>query len=159
VKRLRWTAAVWLAWWSFLFLLWLLYVGEWNRYAWVAGAAAASVAATSALIVHELGLLRFRPEWHWLLRSKSVPAQVFVDFWILVVALFQSVIRRRPVQGVFRANEFPAGGTDPGSCFRRAWAATLAAYSPNAYGIDIDPKRKTALVHDLVPNRASEEPL
>jgi hypothetical protein len=38
-------------------------------------------------------------------------------------------------------------------------AAVVATYSPNAYVVDVDLDRNVALMHDLVRNRASEEPL
>ena len=41
----------------------------------------------------------------------------------------------------------------------RAWAAWAAQFSPNAYVVEIDPERELVLVHDLVPNRPSEEPV
>jgi hypothetical protein len=34
----------------------------------------------------------------------------------------------------------------------------IAGWSPNAYVVDIDEESGTVLLHDLVPNRASEEP-
>ena len=35
----------------------------------------------------------------------------------------------------------------------------VASYSPNAYVVDLDPGTRQVLIHDLVPNRASEEPV
>jgi hypothetical protein len=76
---------------------------------------------------------------------------VLVDFVVLTYALLASLARRRIVRGVYRANRLPAIG---------GWAGiTLAAtLSPNAYVVEVDRKSRTALVHDLVPLRASEKP-
>jgi hypothetical protein len=158
VRKLLRPAGTWLASWALLFWLWLAYVGEWNRIEWIAAACAAAVGATAALVVVRQGLLRFRPELEWILRARSVPLQVLVDFWIVSAALVRTIVRRRPVRGTFRANAFPAGGDDPRSAFRRACVTTLTTYSPNAYVIDVDAEAGTVLLHDLVPNRRSEEP-
>ena len=72
MNRLAGAALQWLAWWSLLFWLWLAYVGEWDRYEWIAGAGAAAVAATGAAVVHALGLLRFRPVLSELARADRV---------------------------------------------------------------------------------------
>ena len=158
MRKLLRPAGTWLASWALLFWLWFAYVGEWNRIEWIAAACAAAVAATAALLVVRQGLLRFRPELEWVLRARSTPVQVLVDFWIVCAALVRTIARRRPVHGTFRANAFPAGGDDPRSAFRRAWVTTIATYSPNAYVVDVDVEGGTVLVHDLVPNRSSAEP-
>jgi hypothetical protein len=119
VKRLAGSAAVWLGWWCVAAPLWLLYAGEWDAYQWVAAAAAGAVAATAGLVVCELGLLRFRPEWRALAQAKRVPLQVFVDFWILAKALVCALVLRRPPRGLFRAKALAAGGEDePADAFR-----------------------------------------
>jgi hypothetical protein len=152
-------AVAWLAWWFLCFCLWLVYVGEWNRYSWVSGAVAASIGATGAVIVQHLGLLRFRPAVRPLRSGWRVPVQVVVDFGILVAALWRVLVRRREVRGVFRAKRVDLGGDDPSSSFRRAWAVVAATYSPNAYVVDVDSERGTVLLHDLVSCEASERPL
>ena len=48
MKRLAAAALLWVVWWSVLFWLWFLLVGEWNRQELVAAALAATVAATLA---------------------------------------------------------------------------------------------------------------
>jgi hypothetical protein len=83
-----------------------------------------------------------------------VPQQIVVDFGIITVALVRSVFRRRVVRGEYRAHRFPAGKGQS----VRAWTTWAAQFSPNAYVIEIDAERELVLVHDLVPNRASEEP-
>jgi multisubunit Na+/H+ antiporter MnhE subunit len=159
VNNLTRAAARWLVWWAVLFWVWLLYVGEWNGYEWIAGACGAAIAATAASVVHAQGLLRYRAELRWVRRSRKVLPQVFVDFGILTLALVQTAVRRRPVRGRFFAREFRAGREDPEGRFRRGFVTAAATYSPNAYVLDIDCAEQTALVHDLVPHRPSEEPV
>jgi hypothetical protein len=158
VARLARSAGYWLGWSCALWPLWLVFVGVWALYDAVAGVAAAAVAATAALVVGELGLLSFRPRLRGFSGLGRVPLQVFADFGILVAALART-LAGRPVRGVFLAKELPAGGPGPEAAFARALAVVLATYSPNGYVVDVDLDRNVALMHDLVRNRASEEPL
>ena len=124
----------------------------------MAGVAAAAVAATAALVVRDLGLLAFRPRPGRFAGLRRVPLQVFGDFGILVAALGRT-LAGRPVRGVFLAKALPAHGPGSEAAFARATAEVAATYSPNAYVVDVDLDRNVALMHDLVRNSASEEPL
>ena len=145
----------WIAWWLALFWLWFLLVGEWDRLEIVAAAIAATIAATLA----EFARVRTGFSARLSLRDLSVLPKalgmVFVDFGILVWALIVSAARRRVVRGEFVARE-SAVGEGVGA---RAWTVLVAAYSPNAYVVELDPKTRRVLLHDLVRNRASEEPV
>jgi len=158
VARLARSALYWLGWWCALWPLWLVFVGAWDLYDTVAGVAGAALSATAALGVRELGLLSFRPRVHGFSGLRRVPLQVFADFGILVAALART-LAGRPVRGVFLAKELPAGGPEPEAAFARALAAVVATYSPNAYVVGVDLDRNVALMHALVRNSASEEPL
>jgi hypothetical protein len=148
----------WLAFWLTLFWLWQLLVGEWNHQEWIAGASAATVAATVGEVARTLGGVRARVPLRWLPRAWTVPGMVLVDFGIVTWALLTSLVRREIVRGSFRAHEFPVRGDDAVATGIRAWAGLAADYSPNAYVIDLDPERGVALFHDLIPFRKSEEP-
>jgi hypothetical protein len=91
----------------------------------------------------------------WVGRAWSVPHQIVVDFGIITAALARSLVRRSVVRGEFRAHPFPAREGQG----VRAWAVWAAQFSPNAYVIEVDADRELVLVHDLVPNRPSEEPV
>jgi hypothetical protein len=149
----------WVAWWLVLFWLWLLLAGEWNRVELVAAALAAAAAATlgeaARTLVHG-GARVSAPEP---VAAARIPLALVVDFAILVRALALSVVRRQVVRGSFRTREIDAGGDDPAGRGRRAWLEYAATVSPNAYVVGIDRERGLALVHDLIPRRASEEPL
>jgi hypothetical protein len=144
----------WLAFWLALFWLWLLLSGDWNHIEWIAAAAAATVAATIAEVARSRARVAPRIPLRWVARAGSVPHQIVVDFGIVTWALLRSLVDRRIVRGEFRAHSFPAK-EGPGV---RAWAVWAAQFSPNAYVIEIDEERELTLVHDLVPNRASEKP-
>ena len=133
----------WLAGWLAFFWLWQLLVGEWNGDEWVAGAAAATIAAT----IGELARVRARispgPPWRAIAASWNAIPQVFVDFAIVMWAL-----PRRPRGRVHTRRTDPRGS--------RAWTSYAANFSPNAYVIDMDDEHVT--LHDLVHDRRSESP-
>ena len=148
--RLAW----FVAWWVVLFWLWLAFSGEWNWIEWVAAAGAATGGATVGVIVREQRQARARFRTGWLRDATGVPLQIVIDFGFLVAALAGG---RR--EGLFRARPSDAGGTTDLAAGRRAFLTVAATFSPNAYVVDIEPEDGTALVHDLVPNRGSEDPL
>lgn len=151
--------AVWVAWWVALFWLWFLLVGEWNREEIVAAAIAAAVAATLAEFARVRTGFSARLSWRDLGVLPKAFGMVFVDFGILVWALLVSVARRRVVRGEFVSREVQRASAVTRGVGPRAWTVLVAAYSPNAYVVDLDPETRQVLLHDLVPHRASEEPV
>jgi multisubunit Na+/H+ antiporter MnhE subunit len=138
----------WLAFWLALFWLWMLLVGEWNHIEWIAGASAATVAATIAEIARSRVDAGVRVPLEWVAKAWTVPAMIVVDFGLVMWAL----VRRR--RGAFHERPSPATRT----AGIRAWANLTANYSPNSFVVDLDPESGTVLVHVLVPFRKSEEP-
>ena len=149
----------WLAWCVALFWLWLLLVGEWNREQVVA----AAIAATIAAFVGEFARTRTRLSAPLPLRLLAdVPqalGMVVVDFGILAWALLAGVARRRIVRGELVSRELPRGSWATQGTGPRAWTMLVASFSPNAYVVDVEPKECRVLLHDLVPNRRSENPV
>jgi hypothetical protein len=135
VKRV----VAWLVLWAAFWWLWVLLAGEWNRAEWIAAAAVATVAAT----LGELARERAGVELHLpsVAAAWKLPYAVVSDFALLMWALAG---RRR--DGSFR--ERPAA---------ESWTAFLADLSPNAYVVEMDDER--TVLHELIPRRASEEPL
>jgi len=142
----------WLTFWLALFWLWMLLVGEWNHIEWIAGASAAAIAASLAEAARTRAHAGVRVPLEWIGKAATALPMVFVDFGIVMLALF------RRQRGTFVRRSFPGGGDDPVSVGVRAWATLMATYSPNAYVIDIDANKDVVLLHDLVPFRRSEEP-
>ena len=149
----------WLAWWLALFWLWMLLVGEWNREELVAAAIAASIAATLA----ELARVRTGFAARLSVRDLSVLPKtlgmVFVDFGIVAWALLVSIARRRVVGGRLISRRVSTPGAVTRGVGPRAWTVLVATYSPNAFPVDLDAETQQVVLHDLVPYRASEEPL
>lgn len=145
----------WVVWWLPLFWLWFLLVGEWNGEQVVAAALAAAVAAALAELARVRTGFAARIPLRGLADLPQAFGMVFVDFGIVVWALLVSVARRRVVRGELVSREGDVGpGVGP-----RAWTVLVAAYSPNAYVVDLDPETRQVLLHDLVPHRASERPV
>jgi len=148
----------WCALWFAFFWLWMLLVGEWNHYEWIAASVTSAVAATIGEIARARADVRARVPLRVVAGSWSVIHQIFVDFAIITWALVVSGVRREVVRGSFRAHPFEAGDDDQPSTGMRAWVQWAASFSPNAIAIDIDKERNLSLVHDLIRNRASEKP-
>jgi hypothetical protein len=138
--------AAFLLWFVVLWWLWQLLTGEWSRYEWVAGAAAAAIAAVLA----ELSVSRTEGRAPLPLAivkgAPSALGMVFVDF----VTVMGALARRR--EGVMRETSFPHPDDEP----HRAWAAIAGDWSPNAYIVDIGDGR--TLSHHLVPRDPSQRP-
>jgi hypothetical protein len=142
----------WLVWFAVSFWLWLAFVGEWDRTEWVAAALAGAAVAGAAVLVREQGELRARFRVRWLRETARVPVQVVIDFGLLLRALPS---RRR---GIFHTRPTGPRGRGAEQAGRSAFLTTAATYSPNAYVVDVDRETGEVLLHDLVPDRRSEEP-
>jgi hypothetical protein len=149
----------WVAWWLALFWLWLLLAGEWNEQEWVAAATAATIAATVAEFARVRTGFAARVPLRDLADLPQALGMVVIDFGIVVWALLVSIARQRVVRGKLISRELEGGSAVARAIGPRAWAVLVASYSPNAYVVDLDPETKQVLLHDLVPNRASEKPV
>jgi hypothetical protein len=139
----------WVLWWIVCWWGFMLLAGDWNRIEWIGAACVATVGATLAELVRASGRVSPGISGPMLRKAPRALAQVPVDFWILTRALLTG--QREP--GRYIAREFAPRGRAG-----RAWTVLVAGWSPNAYVVDIDEERGTVLLHDLVPNRSSEEP-
>ena len=142
------TAVAWLVGWLVLFLLWLLFLGEASIVDVAAGAAAAAIAATTAAVVRAQGLIVFRIERAWALRSLRVPARLLSELALVAFAL----VRGRP-HGRMRMARFSPQGPVTTHPFP-AWAETI---TPNDYVLEIDDG--VAVKHVLVDTPAAGEVL
>jgi hypothetical protein len=144
-QRLGAWALWWVAfWWGFLLL-----AGDWNAIEWIAGSCVATVGATLAELLRASGRVPIGVSGAVLRRAPAALMRVPVDFGILTLSL----LRRQTDGGRYVAREF-----EPHGQLHAAWTVLVAGYSPNAYVVDIDEERGVVLLHDLVPNRASERP-
>ena len=140
----------WLVWWVVLCVVWLLLVDTLDGQELVAGAVAASVAATAAAAVHRRGYIRFRPRLVWLRAVPGLLTDVVLDHGVLAAALWRKVVLRQPVAGVTIRVPFHHGEADGRDGARRALVNFAVSLTPNSYVIDIDPEADSLLVHRLV---------
>jgi hypothetical protein len=143
--------AAWLSRFGGLFVLWLLLVGTVQDVELIAGICAAAIGATAQEVVRAQGLLGFRVEWRWLRQVWKPLARVFLEFLLLMLSL------GRGPRGRFRTLEFPVGGERAMDAGRRAFAVVAASLAPNRLVVDVDPETGGALVHDLFPERGSDQ--
>jgi multisubunit Na+/H+ antiporter MnhE subunit len=125
--------------WAVLFGLWQLYVGQTTTQTTIAGAIAATLATGAAMLLARLGLYRFGLDPRRLGRAAALPWEIVRDFALVTRAL----VRGRP-DGAFREVEVPTRTAGD-----RALAGLLASIAPNAYVVDVDRDRGSALVHEL----------
>ena len=144
-------------WWLALFGWWVLLVGTNAGIELVAGACAGVLGTALALLARRLGLLSFRFEAAWLMRTGRVPWKVVREFGVVLWALALHLARARPVRSAYRAFPFPAGRADAVSAGRRAVVSAADALSPNAVPIDMDCERGLVLRHELDPPQATDE--
>jgi hypothetical protein len=149
--------ATWLLWWVALFWLWFALQGEWNRIEWVGAACMATVGATLATLIRSRGLLRYRVPRSAIRAAARVPLQIVIDFGIVTVALVRR-LAGNDVRGRFVVRRFEPTGRGAARSGDVAWRTVMAAFSPNALPIDVDPEAGISFFHDLVVNRRSEEP-
>jgi multisubunit Na+/H+ antiporter MnhE subunit len=124
----------WVTWWVVGAALWLALVDRIEAAELAAGAAAAAIGATGAVIVRRDRRLGLAP------RDVARAAWSMVaDLPVLVTALVRRGILRRPGRG--RIVEVPAA--------RGAFAEALGSAGPNTMVLDVDRRRRVARAHRL----------
>jgi hypothetical protein len=155
VQRFLTAVGFWAIWWVVLVGVWEANVATGETTEVLAGAIAAALGATLAEAIRRRGLARVRVRTRWLIPLLRVPLKLVTELGVLVWALALQLGVRR-VRGAYRAVPFPAGRSDPDSRGRRVVATLVGTISPNTIVVDVDPERKVALKHDLLPARASD---
>jgi hypothetical protein len=151
-------ASLWLVWALALFWLWMLLVGEWNGYEWVAAACAAAVAGAVLEAIRSLDGLTAIVPLRRIPPVLSALAMVPVDFGIVTLVLVRSIFRRRIATGEFVVRESKVVRRGARGRGDQAWTTLVANFSPNAYVIAFEDDGATVVLHDLVPNPSSESP-
>ena len=132
-----------LLWWT-----WMLLVGEWNHYEWIAATAASVVAAAIGELARTRAGVAAPFPWRVVKATPAALGMVFWDFATIMLVL----VRRG--EGRFRRTKYKLPNDVP----HRAWSTIVADYSPNAYVVDIDDDG-TVLTHHLVPRQISQDPV
>jgi multisubunit Na+/H+ antiporter MnhE subunit len=142
----------WVIWWVLLAALWLALVDTVVVPELVAGAVAAAIAATGAVIVRGQRRLLLRPRVAWI-RSAGGPLRGTVtDLGPLARTLWQRGVRRRGGHGALVEVPYTAVGDDPDAAAHRVFTEALGSLAPNTLIVDVDRERRILLVHQLVPS-------
>jgi multisubunit Na+/H+ antiporter MnhE subunit len=141
----------WLIWWVLLVGLWLALVDTVVVPELVAGAVAAAIAATGAVLVRRQRLVLLRPRAAWAIGALREIARFGPDLVPLATALWRRGVRRADERG--RLVEVPYGAVaenDPEAAAHRVLTEAIGSFAPNSIVVDIDRERRVLLAHELV---------
>lgn len=137
-----------LTWFALLFGLWELLVGTFQHTEVYAGLIAAAIGAVFALLLRELGLLRFTLAPATAVRVVKLAWQLPVEFLVLTWVLVVSIARGRRVRGRWVRTDF-ANRAGARGRWERAFGIALGTSTPNAIVVDISDGE--AMLHSLAP--------
>jgi multisubunit Na+/H+ antiporter MnhE subunit len=139
-------ARAWVVWWTLLAALWLALVDNTPLPELVAGAGAAAIAATGAVLVRGQRRVVTRPDPRWLRRIWRPLVHLVTDMRPLVTAL-----PRRGAGSTLAELPYAAVSEEPRETAHRVLSQGLGSLGPNTIVVDVDQERRTMLVHQLVP--------
>ena len=148
----------WLIEFSILLGLWLLFAFSVGRNELIAGAAAALFATLAAELVRLEEQPKFIPDLRWILAFVRVPRQVIIDTGLLIRKLAGIIFGGDRRTGEFVSLPFAETGNDARCTARRALSILYTTLPPNTIVIGIDRRKKSILLHRLVPVPVSQEP-
>jgi len=142
-----------LLWWVAATVLWLLVGGVYATEELVAGLTAGLATALGVEILRSLGLLGSAPRPGLVREARAVPVKVVTELRDLAA----SAVRRSG--GAYRSVPFPGRAADARSPSGRAFVVAVGTLSPKSIPIEVDEEARTVIVHDIRPERPSQEPL
>lgn len=145
-------ARAWAVWWVVLAALWLALVDTVVVPELVAGAVAAAIAATGAVIVRGQRRLVLRPRLGWVRCAGRPLWGTVADLVPLARALWRRGVRRREERGAIVEVPYAAVADDPDAAAHRAFTEALGSLAPNTLVVDVDRERRVLIVHQLVPS-------
>jgi len=140
----------WVRWWVLLAALWLVLVDRTPTDELVAGALAAALGATGALLVRRQREVLLRPRARWLAAAWRPAIGLVADLRPLVRRLGQP--RRTGALVELSYDAVSAGGEQAA---HRVATALLGSLAPNTIVVAIDRERRVVIAHQLEP---SDEP-
>jgi multisubunit Na+/H+ antiporter MnhE subunit len=141
----------WVIWWALLAALWLALVDTVVIPELVAGAIAAAIAATGAVIVRDQRRHLLRPRLAWIRCAGGPLRRTITDLVPLARTLWQRGVRRRDGHGALVEVPYTAVADDPDDAAHRVFTQALGSLAPNTLIVDVDRARRVLLVHQLVP--------
>src|ERR687890_1220488 len=142
----------WLIWWALLAALWLALVDTVVVPELAAGAVAAAIAATGAVLVRGRRQVLLRPRAAWLPGALRAIARFGPDLVPLATALWRRGIRRADERGRLVEVPYRAGSDDdPEAAAHRVFTEALGSFAPNSIVVDVDRERRVLLVPQTLP--------
>jgi hypothetical protein len=141
----------WLTWWTILAALYLLIDDSVLAPELAAGALAAAVGATGAVLVHRERQVLLRGDVRWLRAVWRPLAGLAGDLWPLARVLVERGLLRRGGSGVRFEVPFDATTDGPEDTARRALTEALGSLAPNTIVVRIDTDRGVVVAHQLLP--------
>jgi multisubunit Na+/H+ antiporter MnhE subunit len=145
----------WLVWWVLLAALYAVLADSATEPELFAGAGAAAIGATGAVLVRAQRQLLLRPRLRWLRGAWRPLAGLIRDLWPLVVTLVEAGVLRRPARSGFVEVPFDAVGDDAEDAAYRAFTEAFGSLAPNTLVVQIDTDRGALLAHQL---RQTDDP-
>jgi multisubunit Na+/H+ antiporter MnhE subunit len=140
----------WLTWWLVLAVLWLVLVDRAPSDELVAGALAAALGATGAVLVREQREVLLSPRARWATRAWRPLLGLVTDLAPLVRVLWRRGIRRRRGdRGALVELRYAAVGDDGADAAHRVATAVLGSTAPNTVVVEVDVGRGVVLAHRL----------
>lgn len=143
----------WLITWAASMVLWLWLTATKNVSEAIAGAGAATIAATVFEVVREKEAPRFRPRLGWLKRAPLVPVLVLRDTVVVFVELTRQLRGGRRGRGCLHVLSLPEAHDEAEASAFHLLATVGISVTPNTYVIGFDHERREVLVHQLRPAR------
>ena len=149
-------AGSWAAWWAVLMAFWIVLDYSVRTGELLAGAGAAALGATLAVLACHQARVTLAFRARWLLPALRLPGQVARDTVIVFAALARRLARGEEPASGFRELPVRAGGDGPAEFSRRVLAVGGYSLAPNTFVLGIDKDRQAMLVHQLVVNQGRE---
>ena len=134
-------------WWLVLAGLWLALSDNLHADELVVGAVAATAGTVVALVAWDRMVPRLRLPLRSLAVLPRIAWRMVADSWLLLGALWQTVVLRRPVRGRWVSEPIDDADT-PDARGRRIWAVLSGSVAPNRVVGDAEGGR--LITHELV---------
>jgi multisubunit Na+/H+ antiporter MnhE subunit len=141
----------WLIWWTLLAALWLALVDTVAAPELVAGAVAAAIAATGAVVVRGQRRVLLRPRAAWVRHAAGPVRRLVTDLGPLAIALWRRGVRRADEHGAIVEVPYTAVELEPEATAHRVFTQALGSLGPNTLVVGVDAERRVLLVHELAP--------
>ena len=141
----------WLMWWALLAGLYLLLADSVALPELAAGAVAAAIGASGAVLVQRQRQMALRPRARWLRGAWRPLAGMVGDLVPLTRVLVTRGLLRRSGSGVLVEVPFDATGDEPEEAAYRALTEALGSLAPNTIVVDVDRERGMLVAHQLRP--------